>query len=59
MVKELNGDSPNFSRYGHFVDGRSVLQSFRSSRVIFVKWDTNSAAHRLTKKAVYCVIDYV
>lgn len=60
IVKELDGDSPNFSRYGHFADGiRSVLQSFRSSQVIFVKRDANSVAHRPTKKTVYRVIDYV
>jgi hypothetical protein len=47
-------------RYGHFVDViRSVLQSFQSSRIAFVKQDANSAAHRLTKEVVSLAINSI
>jgi len=56
--KELNEGSLNASRYGHFVDViKSVLQSFQSSRIAFVKQDANSAAYWLAKEVIYLAID--
>lgn len=41
VVNEINVDSPNSSKYGHFVDDiKHVLNSFRSSRVVHVKRDS-------------------
>lgn len=58
IVTEIKEGTPNASRYGHFVEGiKSILRSFLSARVVHVKRDANSTAHRLAKEVVIHVID--
>jgi hypothetical protein len=60
IVRDINTELPQLSRYGHLVnDIRKVLLSLRSFKVVHVKRDANEAAHNLTKEAVTHVINLI
>jgi hypothetical protein len=58
--RQMKCPQMRIDRYGHLVEGtKTLLQSFRSSQVVHVKRDANSAAHCIAEEAVNHVIDIV
>jgi len=59
-VRDCEIELPNKSIYEHLVEGiKFGMQSFRTSNLVHVKKDANSAAHGLTREVVTHVVDTI
>jgi hypothetical protein len=55
IVREINSESPQLSRYGHPVDDiRKILSSLCYFQVVHIKKNANEAAHDLAKETIPC-----